>query len=40
MAEPGHTDAVKKQVIIQLRQLNTETADRLANEMEAGLGSA
>ena len=40
MAEPGHTDAVKKQVIIQLRQLNTETANRLANEMEAGLGSA
>jgi hypothetical protein len=35
--EPGHDDATKLQIIAQLRQLNTETGDRLANEMEASL---
>jgi quercetin dioxygenase-like cupin family protein len=33
--EPGYDDATKKQIIAQLRQLNTETGNRLADEMEA-----
>jgi quercetin dioxygenase-like cupin family protein len=33
--EAGYDDATKQQIIAQLRQLNTETANRLADEMEA-----
>lgn len=35
--EPGHSDAAKKQMIKQLRQMNTETATRMADEIEVGL---
>ena len=34
--ETRYTDEVKKQMIAQLRQMNTETATRIADEMENG----
>lgn len=38
--EAGHTDTTKQQIIAQLRQMNTETSNRLAAEMEATLQSS
>jgi len=35
--EPGYDAATKKQIIIQLRAMNTETGNRIADEMESGL---
>ena len=35
--ELGHTHKVKKQMIVQLRSMNTETSLRMADEIEAGL---
>ena len=35
MEEPGYDRDTKQQIIARLRELNTETANRLANEMEA-----
>lgn len=32
--EPGHDDATKKQIIEQLRNMNTETSNKLADDME------
>ena len=37
MVEPGYDTDTKLQIIARLRQLNTETANRLANEMESGI---
>ena len=37
ISEPGHTHEVKKQMIVQLRSMNTETSLKMADEMEAGL---
>jgi len=34
MTEPGYDEQTKKLIIAQLRKLNTETANRLADEME------
>ena len=38
MEEPGYDRDTKQQIIARLRELNTETANRMANEMSAGLG--
>lgn len=38
--EPDHSPDVKKKMIEQLRQMNTETATRLADELEAQLNIA
>ena len=38
--EAGPTDTTKQQIIAQLRQMNTETSNRLAAEMEATLQSS
>ncbi len=35
MEEPGYDRDTKQKIIARLRELNTETANRLANEMEA-----
>jgi hypothetical protein len=35
MNEPDYYKDSKEKIIARLRQLNTETANRLANEMEA-----
>jgi len=35
MVEPGYDKDTQKLIIARLRELNTETANRLANEMEA-----
>jgi len=35
--EPGYDKNTQQQIIARLRELNTETANRLANEMEASL---
>lgn len=35
--EPGHDIATQKKIIASLREMNTDTATRLADEMEAGL---
>lgn len=35
--EPGYDKAIKQQIIAQLRQMNTETGNRLADDMEASL---
>ena len=37
MEEPGFDDNTKRQIIDQLRAMNTETGNRMANEMEATL---
>jgi len=34
MDEPGYDPDTKQQIIARLREMNTETANRLANEME------
>lgn len=34
--EPGYNDATKKQIIASLRSMNTETSNRMADEMEKG----
>ncbi|MGH2553135.1 MAG: aspartyl/asparaginyl beta-hydroxylase domain-containing protein [Chitinophagaceae bacterium] len=34
MEEPGYDDATKKGVIVQLRKMNSETSNKLADEME------
>ncbi len=35
--EPGYTSETKKQIIVQLRSMGTETGNKLADEMEASL---
>lgn len=35
--EPGYDDETKRKIIAGLRQMNTETSNRLADEMEASL---
>jgi len=37
--EKGHDDETKRKIIDSLREMNTETASRLADEMEASLDS-
>lgn len=37
MEEPGHDAATRKAIIDQLRSMNTETSNRMADEMEASL---
>jgi quercetin dioxygenase-like cupin family protein len=36
MEEPGFNEETKQQIISRLRELNTETTNRMADEMEAG----
>jgi aspartyl/asparaginyl beta-hydroxylase (cupin superfamily) len=38
MDEPGYDEKTKQQIISRLRELNTETANRLADDMSAGSG--
>jgi quercetin dioxygenase-like cupin family protein len=38
--EPGYDVSVKKEIILRLREMNTETGNRLADEMEAGMNTA
>lgn len=35
--EPGHDEETKRKIIASLRQMNTETSNRLADEMSEGL---
>jgi quercetin dioxygenase-like cupin family protein len=37
MEEPGYDPDTKQQIITRLRELNTETANRMADEMSSGL---
>jgi aspartyl/asparaginyl beta-hydroxylase (cupin superfamily) len=37
MEEPGFDKDIRQKIISRLRELNTETANRMADEMEAGL---
>jgi len=39
MEEPGYDENTKRQIIIQLRAMHTETGNRMADEMEATLSA-